>query len=121
LRIGVIKLKGLKVCRVSTPNRPIEKVEQYTAECHRLLRRIDIAGGELHVLKEFVPLEGRQRRRRMQSICEFMGWLTMMVMPVPSGIWRCLRRKRMFLRNRRLNQRHWFIRRRGGGKIATIW
>jgi hypothetical protein len=127
LRIGVVKLKGFEVCGVSTSYRPIEKVEQYVAECRRLLRRSDIAGGKLHVLEEFVPLERQQQRGRMQSIrtrqsiCEFTGWLTTMVSPVPSGIRRCLRWKRTFLRNRRLYQRHRFIRRRGGGRIATIW
>jgi hypothetical protein len=55
-----------------------------------------------------------------QSKCEFMGWLTTVVVPVPSGIGRCLRWKRMFLWNCRLDQRHRFIRRRGGSRIATI-
>jgi hypothetical protein len=127
LRIGVVKLKGFEVCGVSASYRPIEKVEQYTAECCRLLRRSDIAGGKLHVLEEFVPLEwwqgqGRMRSIRMRwNICKFMGRLTTMVAPVPSGIRRCLWWKRTFLRNCRLNKRHRFIRRRGGGRIATIW
>jgi hypothetical protein len=117
LRIGVIKLKGFGACRVSTSYRPVKKIEQYTAECHRLLSGSDIAGGKLHVFEKFVPLKRQRRRGEMQSIhmrrsiCEFMGWLTTMVAPVPSGIWRCLRRKRMFLWNHHLNQRHRFIRR----------
>jgi hypothetical protein len=126
LRIGIVELKGFEVCRVSASYRPVKKIEQYMAECCRLLRGSDVAGGELHVLEKFVPLERWQRRRGMRSIhmrqiiCEFMSWLTTMVTPVPSGVWRCLRRKRTFLWNHRLKQRHWFIRRRGGSRIATI-
>jgi hypothetical protein len=60
LRIGVIKLESLEICGVSASHRPIKKVEQYTAECCRLLRGSDVAGGELHVLEKFMPLEGRR-------------------------------------------------------------
>jgi hypothetical protein len=61
LRIGIVELKGFEVCRVSASYRPIKKIEQYTAECHRLLRGIGVAGGKLHVFEEFVPLEWRRR------------------------------------------------------------
>jgi hypothetical protein len=94
--------------------RPVKKIEQYTTECRRLLRRSDVAGGKLHIFEELMPLEGR-------GICKFMSWLTTMVTPVPSGIQRCFWRKRMFLWNRSLSQRHRFIRRRRGGRVATIW
>jgi hypothetical protein len=112
---------------VSTSYRAVKKIEQYTAECHKLLRGSDIAGGKLHVLEEFVPLERWRRQGGMWSICtrrricEFMGWLTTVVVPVPSRIQRCLWWKRMFLWNCRLDQRHRFIRRREGERIATIW
>jgi hypothetical protein len=55
-----------------------------------------------------------QSIHRRWSISKFLGWLTTMVAPVPGGIWRCLRQKRMFLWYCSLSQRHWYVNRRRG-------
>jgi hypothetical protein len=47
-------------------------------------------------------------------ICKFMGWLTAMVVPVPRGVWRCLRWKRTFLWYHSFGQRHGYVNRRRG-------
>jgi hypothetical protein len=90
---------------VSASNRTIKKIEHDVAECLHLLICLEITGGDFQVFEEFVPLERRRQRGRMQSIhtrwsvCSLMTRLTSRVFsPVEREVKRCLWWKRSFLR-----------------------
>jgi hypothetical protein len=117
LRTGVVKRHNFEVCRVSTSNRTIKKIEHDVAERLHLFVGLEVTGGELQVFEEFMPLERRRRRGRMWSIhtrwsvCSLVTRLTSGVFsPVEWEVGRCLRWKRSFLRYRCLRRRHRYIR-----------